>query len=102
MVKNTSKKSYVKTSAANLTSKPLPGYKTARLDPVISLYSIEDFGKTEEVEEAEILFIHDSSLAASNQNLVKRKFSYINTLYHEVPAVGSAMRDLTSGVFENL
>ena len=39
---------------------------------------------------------------ASKQNLVKRKFPYINTFDHGGPAVASAMRDLTIGVFEYL
>ena len=63
---------------------------------------VEDSDKTAEVEEAETLFVHDSSLAVYNQNLVKREFPYINMFNHEVPAVVNAMRDLTSGVFVHL
>ena len=39
---------------------------------------------------------------ATKQNLVKRKFPYIDTFSHQVPAVVHTMRDLTSGVFEHL
>ena len=39
---------------------------------------------------------------ASKQNLVNKKFPYIDTFDHEGPAVISAMHDLTFGVFEHL
>ena len=102
MVKTTSKKSYVKASAANPTCKPTPGYKNPGIDPEIRFYDIEDSDNTGDREESEILVIHDSSLAAYTQNLVKRKFPYIDTFDHEGPTVVSAMRNLTSGVFEHL
>ena len=38
----------------------------------------------------------------SKQNPVKRKFSYIDTFDHDVPAAENEKRDLTSGVFEHL
>ena len=66
------------------------------------LYAIEDGDDTEEGQEAEILVINDSSLAAYKQNLGKRKFPYIDMFNHEGPKVISAMRDLTAGVFEHL
>ena len=58
--------------------------------------------ETEDGEEAEIIAVYDSSLEESKQNLVKRKFPYINTLYHEVPTVISTMRNINVGVFEHL
>ena len=39
---------------------------------------------------------------ASKQNLVKRKFPYYGLFGHEGPVVVSAMRDITSEVFERL
>ena len=63
---------------------------------------LEDGDDTAEVEEAEILFVHDSSLAVYNNNLIHREFPYINMFNHEVLAVVNAMRDLTSRVFEHL
>ena len=39
---------------------------------------------------------------ANNQNHIKSKLSYIDTLDHEVPAVVVMMRDLTVGVLRNL
>ena len=38
----------------------------------------------------------------SKQNVIKRNFPYIDMSDHEGPAVFNTMRDLTSGVFENL
>ena len=49
-----------------------------------------------------MLVVHNSDLVASKQNLVKRKFPYIDTFDHEGPAVVSAMRELDVGVFEHL
>ena len=102
IVKTTSKKSYVKASEAKPTSKPTSGDKTPGIEPSIHFYAIEDVAKTGEGEEAEIILIHNSSLEASKKNLVKRKFSYINTFNHEGPAVVSAMHKLNIGVFEHL
>ena len=45
--------------------------------------------------------MHDKSLTETKQNLVNRKFSYINTFDHQGPAVVRALRDLTSGLFEH-
>ena len=46
--------------------------------------------------------VYNSSLASSKYNLVKRQFTYIDTLDHEGPVVINAMQDLTVVVFENL
>ena len=78
------------------------GDKNLGIDPVIGLCAIEDGYETEEVEEAEIIVVYDSSIGASKQNLVNKMFPYINTFDHEGPAFFSAMRDLPVGVFENL
>ena len=96
MGKTTSKRISVKASAAKPLGKPLPGDKILGLDPEICFYAIEDGDDTEEGKESEILVVHDSSLALSKKNLVKRKFPYIDMFDHEGPAVVSAMRDLTS------
>ena len=102
MANTISNKSSVKASAAKSSGNPLLRDKTVELDPDIHFYAIENVDDTEEVEESEILAVYDSGLAASKQNLVKRKFNYINTFDHEKPAVISAMRDQTVGVFEHL
>ena len=52
MVKTTSKKSYVKASAANSLGNLPPGDKTLWLDPEIFFNEIEDGEKTKEGEEA--------------------------------------------------
>ena len=39
---------------------------------------------------------------ASKQNLMKRKFPYIDTFDHNGPVVIGAMHNLTVGVFEHL
>ena len=49
-----------------------------------------------------MLVIHDSRVTVSKENLVKKKFPYINKFDNEVPGVISAMRDLTVGMFEYL
>ena len=72
MAKYTSKKISVKDSAANNLGKPTPGDKTFGIDPDICFYDIEDGDNTEKGEEAEILVVYRSSLAASKQNLIKR------------------------------
>ena len=102
MVKTISKKISVKASSSKPLGVPPPGDKTLGIEPATLFYSIEDGYDTKEGEEAETLVIHDSRLAASNQNLVKRKFPYIDAFDHEGPAVVSAMRDLTVEVFEHL
>ena len=52
MAKTISKKISVKDSAYKPSGKPPPRDKTFGIEPVIRFYSIEDGGKTEEVEEA--------------------------------------------------
>ena len=79
-----------------------PGNKNLGIHPTICLYEIEDDDKTEEGEEKEIFVIQSSSLAASKQNLVKRKFHWIDTFDNEGPSVINAMHDLTVRVFEHL
>ena len=91
MANHISKKISVKDSTAKPSGKPPPGDKTYGLEPDIRFYEIEDGYETEKREEAEILVVYDSSLAASRQNLVKRQFTYINTIDHEVPVVINAM-----------
>ena len=63
---------------------------------------MEGGDNTDKGEEAEILVIHDSILAAAKQNLVKRKLLFIDTFNQEGSAFISAMRNLTVGVFEHL
>ena len=41
-------------------------------------------------------------LTATNQNLIKSKFPYINMFYHQLPAVVRTMCNLTAVVFEYL
>ena len=69
-----STKNSVMASGAKPLVKPHPRDKTLGIDPEIFFGSIEDGDETEEIEGAEILVIHDASLAASKQNLVKLKF----------------------------
>ena len=102
MTKIISKKISVKASESKPLGKPPPGDKTFGIDTDIRFCAIEYGDETEEGEESEILVVYDSSLAGSKQNLVKRKFPYIDTFNHEVPVVISAMRDLTVGVFDHL
>ena len=102
MSKTISKKRYVIASVDKPLGKPPPGDKTLGIETAIRFYDIEDSDETEEGEESEILVVYDSSLAAFNKNLVKRKFPYIDMFDHEGPAVISAIRDLTVGVFEHL
>ena len=92
----------VKASAAKSNCKPPPGDEYLVLDLHIGFYSIKDVDKTKEGEETEILVIHDSSLKSFNQNLIKRKLSYIDMFDHEGPAVICAIRDLTVGVFKHI
>ena len=76
------RKSSVKASAAKTLVNPPPVDKTLGLESFIRFYELEDGENTEELEEAEILVIHDSSLVASKKNLVNRKFPYIDTFNH--------------------
>ena len=70
MAKTISKKKSVKASSAKTSGKTPPGDKNLGIEPAIRFYAIEDGDDTEEVEESEILVIHDSTLPASNHNLV--------------------------------
>ena len=92
----------VKDSTTKPNGKTLPGYKSLGLHLDICFYEIEDGDKTEEGEELEILVIHNSSLTASKQNLIKSQLSYIDTFYHEGPAMIHAMRNITVRLFEHL
>ena len=83
-------------------SKPPPGDKTLGFETEIRFYDIEDGKYTEEGEESEILVVHNSILAVYNQNIVQRKFPYIGMFDHEGPALVSAMRNITVGVFEHI
>ena len=65
----------VKASTANPNGKTPPGNKSLGLQTTICFYEIEYIDKTDEVEESEI---HNSSLTASKQNLVKSNFPYID------------------------
>ena len=75
--------------------------KTLGLGPDIRFYEIEDDEKTEEGEEAEILVIHDSSLAASKKN-TKRDSPYINIFDYKITSMIHKMKNLSAGVFKNL
>ena len=55
-----------------------------------------------EVEESDILIIHDSSLATIKQKSVKRKFLCINMFDHEGPSMIYTMSYLKVGVFEHM
>ena len=102
MAHTISKKISVKASTSKPSGKPPPGDKTCGIDPAIRFYEIEDEDETEKGEEAEILVVYNSSLAASKQNLVKRQFTYIDTFNHDGPVVINTMQNLTVGVFEHL
>ena len=99
MAKTISKKISVKTSSDNPLVKPPPRDKTLGIEPAIRLYNLKEGDDTAEKEEAEILVVHHSNPAFSNQNLVKRRFPYIDTHNYEKPIVVDAIRELTSGVF---
>ena len=92
----------VKASIANPNGKSTPGDKILGLDPDIQFYEIEDDGKNQEGEYSDILVIHHSSLAQYKQNLIKRKFPYIDKFDHEVLAVIHAMHNITVRVSEHL
>ena len=102
MAKTISKKRSVKASASKPSGKNPTGDKTFGIDPAIRFYAIEDGDDTEQVEEAEILVVYNSILAASKQNLVNRKLIYINTFNHKLAVVIRTMRNLSIGVFEHL
>ena len=102
MEKSISKKSSVKALVAKPSCKPPPGDKTFGVDTAIRFYALEHGDETKKWEEAEILVVYDSSLAASKQKLAKRQFPYIDMFDQEGPIVISAMHDLTVGVFEHL
>ena len=46
--------------------------------------------------------VYNSSLVASNKNLLNKRFSYIDVFNREGPTEVSAMRGLTSELFEQL
>ena len=102
MGKTTCRKISVKASTAKTSGKPPPRDKTLGIEPNIHSYNIEGGDENVEGEESEILVVHGSNLAVSKQNLITRKFPYIDTFDHEGPALVNAMRDLTSGMFEHL
>ena len=102
MAKTISNKISVKASSAKPLGKPPTGVKNLGIDPAICFYAVEDGDETEEGEEAYIIFVYDSSLATSKQNLVKRKFPYIYIFYYDEPVVISTMRDITARVFDHL
>ena len=102
MAKIISKKISVNASAAKPLGKPPPRDKTLGIEPDIHSYNIEGGDENVEGEESETLVVHGSNLAVSKQNLITRKFPYIDTFDHEGPALVNAMRDLTSGMFEHL
>ena len=97
-----SRKSSVKASAAKTLGKPLPMDKDLCIDIEIISYELEYGDKAEEGKQPEILITQDKILAASKQNLVKMRFPYIDMFDREVPAVVSAMFNLTSGLFEQI
>ena len=92
----------IKDSTTKPDGKPPPINKRLWVDPSIHFYEIEDGDNNEEGEEAEILVIHYSSLTVSKQDLVKRKFPWINPFDHEIPDVINAMHNITVGVFKHL
>ena len=95
MSKIINRKISVKTSAYNPLGRPPPGNKTLGIEPVVLFHAIEDSENTEEEKEVEILVIYNIILTASNQNLVYRKFPYIDTFDNEGPTIVDAMCDLT-------
>ena len=102
MAKTITKKISIKYSTAKPLGKPPSGNKTIGIDPAIRFHAIEEDYYTEEGEELEIRVIYNSSLTASKQNLVKRKFPYIDTFDNEGPTLFSAVHNLTIGLFEHL
>ena len=88
--------------SAKPLDEPLPGDKTFRLEQEIRFYTIEDSHETEKGEESEILVVYNLSLAASKQKLVKKQFPYIDTFDHKGPVIIDAMRNITTGVVEQL
>ena len=84
MAKPISKTISVKDSTSKPLGKPPPGDKTCGIEPTIRFYELENVDDTEKGEEAEILVIYYSSLAAYKQNLVNRQYPYIDTFNHEV------------------
>ena len=77
----------MKASTYKYSGRPLSGGKALGLDSAICFYEIEDSDTDEELEESGILIIHDKSLVTTKQNLVKRKFPYIDTFIRQVTAV---------------
>ena len=83
MSKTISNKISVKASSDKTLVKHLTGNKTFGIEPSNRFYDIGDGDGTEEGEDAEIIVVYDSILMVSKQNLVMRKFSYIDTFDHE-------------------
>ena len=102
IARSSSNRNSAKASTAKPLVKPPPGNKYIVLEPAIRVYEIYDSDNTKKVKYAEILGIQDKRLVTTKQNLTKRKFPYINTFNHKVPAVACVMRNLTIGVFEHL
>ena len=100
--KTISKKISVKASATKPSGNHPPRYKTLEIEQKIRFYAKEYGDDTGEGEEVEILIVYDSSLVASKQNLVNRKFTYIYTFDNGGQAGINAMRNITVGVFEHL
>ena len=92
----------MKASTANPDGKPPSGDKSLGIDPYIFFYEIEEDDKTKEVEEAEILIIHNQSLTETKQNIIKKKFPYIDMFGCQGSSVVRAIRDLTVGVIKHL
>ena len=92
----------VKASTTKPNGKTPSGDKYLGIEIYIRFYEIEDGDNTDEGKESEIIVIHNLSLMVSKQNLIRCKFPYIDTLYHERTTVICAMRNLTVRVFEHL
>ena len=67
MARYVSKRSSAEASTAKYLGNRPPVDKTLWLEPATRFYEIEDVYETEKGEEAEILVVYDSSLAASKQ-----------------------------------
>ena len=102
MARPISKRNYSKASTSTPLGNPPPENKPLGLGPDIFLYEIEDGDNNEEGEYLEILTIKYKSLPSTKQNLVKRNLPYIDTFNHMGTYAVRTMRNLTSGVFEDL
>ena len=102
LARENSKRKAVNYSTDKPNSKPPPGDKSLGIDPDIRFYKTEDGYLTEEVQEEEILTMHDKILTATKKNIVKRKFPYIDTFENQGPSVVRAMKNIAVRVFEHL